>query len=55
MFGTTRRFLVYFNLKILGELPTLLELRSLDDIHPELDLRFPPEQADTPATDDRQS
>ncbi|HEX5515868.1 MAG TPA: SMC-Scp complex subunit ScpB [Gammaproteobacteria bacterium] len=55
MFGTTRRFLDYFNLKNLGELPTLLELRSLDDIHPELDLRFPPEQADTPATDDRQS
>ncbi len=40
MFGTTRRFLDYFNLKGLHELPALLEMRSLDDIHPELDLRF---------------
>lgn len=54
MFGTTRQFLDYFNLKSLGELPTLLELRGLDDIHPELDLRFPPEQSGTPANDDEQ-
>lgn len=40
MYGTTRQFLDYFNLKSLNELPTLLELRNLDDIHPELDLRF---------------
>ncbi len=39
MYGTTKQFLDYFNLKSLSELPTLLELRSLDD-HPELDLRF---------------
>jgi segregation and condensation protein B len=45
MFGTTRRFLDYFNLKGLDELPTLLELRNLDDIHPELDLRLPGELA----------
>lgn len=45
MYGTTRQFLDYFNLKNLSELPTLLELRNLDDIHPELDLRFTSEAA----------
>jgi len=43
MYGTTRKFLDYFNLKSLEELPSLLELRDLDDIHPELDLRLPDE------------
>lgn len=52
MLGTTRQFLDYFNLKNLSELPTLLELRGLDEIHPELDLRFPPEQSGAPASDD---
>lgn len=46
LFGTTRKFLDYFNLKSLDELPALLELRDLDDAHLELDLRFPD---DTPA------
>lgn len=36
MFGTTRAFLDYFNLKSLDELPSLAELRDLDQIHPEL-------------------
>ncbi len=45
MYGTTRKFLDYFNLKSLAELPSLLELRDLDDIHPELDLRFPEEHS----------
>lgn len=36
MYGTTRGFLDYFNLKTLDELPTLAELRDLDSIHPEL-------------------
>jgi segregation and condensation protein B len=45
MYGTTRKFLDYFNLKGLDELPSLLELRDLDDMHPELDLRFPEEGA----------
>lgn len=36
MYGTTRAFLDYFNLKSLDELPTLAELRDLDKIHPEL-------------------
>ncbi|NLO79949.1 MAG: SMC-Scp complex subunit ScpB [Xanthomonadaceae bacterium] len=51
MYGTTKQFLDYFNLKSLSELPTLLELRSLDD-HPELDLRFPEEGARAAPQDD---
>lgn len=38
MFGTTKEFLDYFNLKHLDELPTLAELKDLDAYHPELDL-----------------
>lgn len=49
MYGTTRQFLDYFNLASLEELPSLLELRDLDDLHPELDLRFPEENTDGPA------
>ena len=48
MYGTTRQFLDYFNLASLDELPSLMELRDLDDIHPELDLKFP-EEAEAPA------
>lgn len=36
LYGTTRTFLDYFNLKSLDELPSLAELRDLDQIHPEL-------------------
>ncbi|ACL73092.1 SMC-Scp complex subunit ScpB [Thioalkalivibrio sulfidiphilus] len=43
LFGTTRQFLDYFNLKTLDELPTLAELRDLDKLHPELDLDGPGE------------
>ena len=32
LYGTTREFLDYFNLKSLGELPSLAEIRSLDMI-----------------------
>lgn len=46
MFGTTRKFLDYFNLKGLGDLPTLSELRDLEELHLELDLKFPEEVAD---------
>lgn len=38
MYGTTRDFLDYFNLKSLDELPTLAEIKDLDAIHPELAL-----------------
>lgn len=36
LYGTTSRFLDYFNLKTLNELPTLSELKDLDQYHPEL-------------------
>ncbi len=38
MYGTTKQFLDYFNLKNLGELPTLAELRDLGSFNPELQL-----------------
>jgi segregation and condensation protein B len=38
LYGTTREFLDYFNLKSLDELPTLAEIKDLDKIHPELAL-----------------
>ena len=41
LYGTTREFLDYFGLKSLDELPTLAELRDLDDINRELDLNDP--------------
>ena len=38
MYGTTREFLDYFNLKSLSQLPTLQELRDIESINAELDL-----------------
>jgi segregation and condensation protein B len=38
LFATTRRFLDYFNLQGLDELPTLAELQDLDQVQPELPL-----------------
>jgi len=50
MYATTREFLDYFNLKGLDDLPTLAELRDIDKINAELDLRLPGEGgAETPA------
>ncbi|WP_440995948.1 SMC-Scp complex subunit ScpB [Arhodomonas sp. SL1] len=43
LYGTTRAFLDYFNLRGLDELPTLMELRDPDQAHPELDLQLPGE------------
>jgi segregation and condensation protein B len=36
LYGTSSGFLDYFNLKSLNELPTLSELKDLDQYHPEL-------------------
>jgi len=36
MYGTTRHFLDYFNLKSLAELPTLAEIRDIDEITADL-------------------
>ncbi len=44
MYGTTRQFLDYFNLKGLDDLPTLMELRDIDTINAELELGLPGEQ-----------
>jgi len=38
LFGTTRQFLDYFNLKSLDELPPLAEIRDLEDLEPQLPL-----------------
>lgn len=38
LYGTSKEFLDYFNLKSLDELPTLAEIKDLDQIHRELDL-----------------
>lgn len=44
MYATTRKFLDYFNLQNLDDLPTLAEIRDLDSLNAELSL----EGADTP-------
>jgi segregation and condensation protein B len=38
LYGTTKQFLDYFNLKSLEDLPSLAEIKDLDQIHQELDL-----------------
>ncbi|MFQ5469411.1 MAG: SMC-Scp complex subunit ScpB [Gammaproteobacteria bacterium] len=38
LYGTTKQFLDYFNLKSLSELPPLAEIRSIDSIQKELNL-----------------
>ncbi|MBL0163975.1 MAG: SMC-Scp complex subunit ScpB [Xanthomonadales bacterium] len=45
LFGTTRGFLDYFNLKSLDELPSLGEIRDIDDLDPQLSLGPPSEDA----------
>ena len=47
LFGTTRSFLDYFNLKSLDELPPLAEIRDLSDFDPQLGLA-PVSTADDP-------
>ncbi len=49
MYGTTRQFLDYFNLKGLDDLPTLMELRDIDAINAELELSMPGEVSEMPA------
>lgn len=46
MYATTKIFLDYFNLKSLDELPSLAEIRDLDNINPELDFASPAAGAD---------
>lgn len=42
MFGTSKDFLDYFNLKSLDELPSLSELKDIDSMNTELDFGTPP-------------
>ncbi|MFK8029474.1 MAG: SMC-Scp complex subunit ScpB [Gammaproteobacteria bacterium] len=42
MFGTSKDFLDYFNLKSLDELPSLAELKDIDSMNTELDFGTPP-------------
>ena len=38
MYATTKKFLDYFNLRTLKQLPSLAAIKDLDNAHPELDL-----------------
>jgi len=46
LFGTTRGFLDYFNLKSLDELPPLADIRDLDEMLPQFDFVAAPLHAD---------
>ena len=46
LYATTREFLDYFGLKSLDELPTLAEIKELDDLNPSLDLPEPGPKTD---------
>ncbi|MDB3856439.1 SMC-Scp complex subunit ScpB [Halieaceae bacterium] len=46
MYATTRKFLDYFNLKNLDELPALAEIRDLDTLNQELGFDIPEIEAD---------
>lgn len=48
LYGSTKQFLDYFNLKSLNDLPSLAELTDLDQVHPELDLPDLEENEKTP-------
>ncbi len=49
LYATTKEFLDYFNLKGLSELPTLAEIRDLDSINRELELKDPDKLDEAPA------
>lgn len=44
LYATTKEFLDYFNLENLDDLPSLQEIRDIDAINAELDLRLPDDQ-----------
>ena len=52
IYGTTKVFLDYFGLKSLDELPTLAELRDIDSINVELDLKEHGDDARSSKQDD---
>ncbi len=52
LYGTTKEFLDYFNLKSLEDLPSLAEIKDLDQIHQELDLDIDNTDAARESSDD---
>ena len=46
LFGTTKAFLDYFNLSSLDDLPSLAEIKDMDNLEPELDFEPPPEPSE---------
>lgn len=56
LYATTRQFLDYFSLKNLEELPTLNDIRDIEEINPELALELAQKMAgeETPKTADAQ-
>lgn len=44
LYATTKGFLDYFNMQSLEELPSLAEIKDLEDLNPELDLPDPDEE-----------
>jgi len=51
MYGSTKKFLDYFNLKSLDDLPTLAELRDLESISKELGMEIPSLQTEGQQSD----
>jgi segregation and condensation protein B len=52
LFGTTSTFLDSFGLKTLDELPTLAEIRDMENLEPELEFEAPPVAAISPSGDE---
>ena len=55
LFGTTRTFLDSFDLQNLDDLPTLAEIRDMENLEPELQLEPAPPPADVREPDDETS
>ena len=53
MYGTTKEFLDYFNLKSLDEMPPLSDIKDLDKIHPELALEGNELGSESPEADEK--
>ncbi|MET1256058.1 SMC-Scp complex subunit ScpB [Aliikangiella maris] len=51
LYATTKQFLDYFNMKSLEDLPSLAEIRDLEDLSPELDLSEPGSENTQPSAD----
>jgi segregation and condensation protein B len=49
LYGTTRKFLDYFNIQSLSELPALADIKPIDHLQKELDLAGAPDEAEPSA------